>query len=169
MVFIWIFYSNIKPVQINLGDDTQEKKHVHIFYFLHELRTSIENIKTLCKTMYCHSLGIYYQCIVYNIYIYTIYKYKNKYMKKITSTVNFSNLTIIFYSKTIGDISTATIICSILFRYGKLYNIQKIRNKINYVVSLQKHRPYMLSLNFGYIAQHIFYYCCLYLSLKYNI
>jgi len=59
MVFIWIFYSNIKPVQINLGDDAQEKKHVCIFYFLHELRTSIENIKTLCKTMYCHSLSIY--------------------------------------------------------------------------------------------------------------
>jgi len=56
----WFFYSNIKPVQINLGDDAQEKKHVHIFYFLHELRTSIKNIKTLCKTMYCHSLDIYY-------------------------------------------------------------------------------------------------------------
>jgi len=41
-------------------------------------------------------------------------------MKKIMSTVTFSNLTNIFYSKTIGDISTTNIICLILFRYGDL-------------------------------------------------
>lgn len=61
MVFIWIFYSSIKPVQINLGDDTQKKKkHVRIFYFLHELRTSIKKVKTLYKPVYCHSMGIYH-------------------------------------------------------------------------------------------------------------
>jgi len=35
MVFIWIFYSSIKPVQINLGDDSQKKKNMSVYFIFY--------------------------------------------------------------------------------------------------------------------------------------